>query len=438
MNIERSGILSAADTKRSIPVPFTVDAEMEWITIHFSYAPFQAVDADWSNQISLSLFDPYRFRGTRHNSETSRFFLSTDTASSGFVAGAIPAGEWFAYLDVHRIIGSGTVSYTISFVSEAEPRWYRGNLHAHTTHSDGRWDIPDLVQYALDEGHDFVALTDHNTVSGLSALGTITAGRIIPIYGSEITTTAGHALALGTRDYFEWRIGTPEAPGIADVYRRVTDSGALFVIAHPNDPGDPACTGCHWEYEEMKPGSARLVEIWNEGWSTSNEQSLASAYSWLNEGYRIVMTAGADIHDDPRTDASGSNSLGLNAVYAEAPTERAILNAIAGGRSYMTSGPVLLLTSSAGSEFGNRFMTGDTIPAGCDIYIHVDTAATDIDDYIRLIRNGDEISRRCVDEKSIRPCHTTAPAGSWFNAELRDSKGTLKAVTNAIFVAGVE
>lgn len=192
MNIERYGTLSAADSKRSIPIRFTVTASVEWLEIDFVYAPIRARDSEWSNQISLSLFDPYRYRGTRHNNTSSRIFISTDTATPGFMVGNIPAGEWIAYLDAHRIIGADTVSYEIHVVSESRSRWYTGNLHAHTIHSDGKWDVSDLVRYALEEGHDFTALTDHNTVSGLGALGTTTAGREMSGRG-RVTDPGSHS-----------------------------------------------------------------------------------------------------------------------------------------------------------------------------------------------------------------------------------------------------
>lgn len=41
-------------------------------------------------------------------------------------------------------------------------KWYRGNLHAHTTHSDGHKSPEDIVAIYKQGGYDFMALTDHD------------------------------------------------------------------------------------------------------------------------------------------------------------------------------------------------------------------------------------------------------------------------------------
>ncbi|MYD95309.1 MAG: hypothetical protein F4Y02_16835, partial [Chloroflexi bacterium] len=44
-------------------------------------------------------------------------------------------------------------------------RWYRGNLHAHSTNSDGAKSPADAVAWYRDAGYDFMALSDHHVVS---------------------------------------------------------------------------------------------------------------------------------------------------------------------------------------------------------------------------------------------------------------------------------
>jgi hypothetical protein len=38
----------------------------------------------------------------------------------------------------------------------------RGNLHAHTTFSDGRWPVREVIARYRDLGYDFLAITDHD------------------------------------------------------------------------------------------------------------------------------------------------------------------------------------------------------------------------------------------------------------------------------------
>ena len=39
--------------------------------------------------------------------------------------------------------------------------WYKGNLHTHTTRSDGRKSPEEVMALYRDHGYDFLALTDH-------------------------------------------------------------------------------------------------------------------------------------------------------------------------------------------------------------------------------------------------------------------------------------
>ena len=44
---------------------------------------------------------------------------------------------------------------------ESEGRWFRGNLHMHTTDSDGRLDPVSAREEYRKAGYDFIAVTDH-------------------------------------------------------------------------------------------------------------------------------------------------------------------------------------------------------------------------------------------------------------------------------------
>lgn len=40
-------------------------------------------------------------------------------------------------------------------------KWYKGNLHTHTTNSDGRLAPEVVINLYKEAGYDFLALTDH-------------------------------------------------------------------------------------------------------------------------------------------------------------------------------------------------------------------------------------------------------------------------------------
>ena len=39
--------------------------------------------------------------------------------------------------------------------------WYKGNLHTHTTNSDGAYTPEETIALYKSKGYDFLALTDH-------------------------------------------------------------------------------------------------------------------------------------------------------------------------------------------------------------------------------------------------------------------------------------
>ncbi len=64
------------------------------------------------------------------------------------------------------------------------------DLHLHSTHSDGTWPVADLIEYAVKQKMRYIALTDHDTVSGVKEAQALAGGRLEVIPGVEINTNA--------------------------------------------------------------------------------------------------------------------------------------------------------------------------------------------------------------------------------------------------------
>src|ERR1700733_12794801 len=62
------------------------------------------------------------------------------------------------------------------------------DLHLHTHHSDGTWSPRELVEHAVKIGMKHVAITDHDTVAGVSEAIDAAAGRLEVIPAVEINT----------------------------------------------------------------------------------------------------------------------------------------------------------------------------------------------------------------------------------------------------------
>ncbi len=443
MQITFDGELTVADMKKHIEHQFEMPTDATLLHITFDHSPQRAEDAPYANQVSLSLFDPTGFRGARHNNADQTIRLSIAEASPGYLSGELPAGQWTVVIDIHRIMPPDPLTYTIQVKISNDPitdeplhfpkgttasrgkGWYRGDLHGHTHHSDGRWDVADFVQYGRDYNLDFVTLTDHNTMSPLAEVDSLSSDDVLTMGGMELTTYYGHALALGTRQWHEWR--THQGKTMRDLAQDIIDSGALYVIAHPRSLGDPQCTGCRWEFDDMMPGIAHAVEVWNGLWDSYNQEGLELYYEWLNQGHKLVMTAGTDIHGQPPT---GVKSAGFNIVLADDLTEADILNAIRQGKSYLSSGPDI---KSIAFSDGKQAMMGDTLTTNAPVKLMLVWDGTDEGDNVRLISEGQIIQEQDATQ-SKRITATIDEPAKWYVAEIRAENGDLKAVTNPIWV----
>eukprot|EP01035_Chromulina_nebulosa_P011908 gene11908-15894_t len=235
LQVYRDGLLLAAAppaaveaprlmSAQHVPLAFDLPDGITRISGQFVATPKRAQGAEFDNLISLSVFGPKGSRGARHNNPAMDFSIDAMSATPGYLPGAIEAGRWMVFLDTFRVLGPDPVHYTLTVTLETErvaPRasydpaavagrgrgWYRGDLHAHTLHSDGRWDVPDLAAWARSRGLDFMTLSDHNTVSGQAQLRSLAGDDLLVMGGMELTTHAGHALSLGGSDWHEWRSG---------------------------------------------------------------------------------------------------------------------------------------------------------------------------------------------------------------------------------------
>lgn len=441
MHIRIDGTLDYRQHKQHIPFAFTVPKGTTRLSIRFDYAPKQSQGQVVENDLSLTLFDPQGARGARHCNPDRNLILTPYTASPGYISGPMPPGTWTVWIDAHRIMPPDQISYWFeidtSDTPETEaitewvkpvlkprgPGWYRGDLHGHSRHSDAEWDVPDLVQYGREYQLDFVSLTDHNTISPLAQMDSLATDSLLTMGGMELTTYFGHALALGIRQWQEWRAGWNDLK-MPDLAQQVMDNGGLFIIAHPDSIGDPYCTGCNWQYADMMPGNARCVEIWNGPWDgdSGNEQALERWFTWLNAGYRMVATAGTDIHG-PLSDPAP----GFNIVYAEERTEKAILQAIRQGHSYLSAGPRLEFNAS------DFWMMGDHIPDEMAQFT-LRWQAVSPSDVIQVIVNGQPTQIIESQAAGTHQWSLTVQSRSWCAVQIRDANGRMRAITNPIFM----
>jgi predicted metal-dependent phosphoesterase TrpH len=438
--LRRSAALTPADSKSYHLHRFAVPPGTEGLRLHFSYDR----GGDFPHSlVTLSLFDPAGFRGAGHRfAPRQAFDLSAGDATPGLLPGPLPAGEWTVEVDIHCVVAPGRYSLAVEAVPEAPPRprarpgppppgrgerrWLRGELHLHSTHSDGRWSVEEMAEAARGRDIDFMFLTDHNTVSGVEALREAAGDAIAVLPGQELTTFRGHALALGPERWLDWRTGR-EGRGMNDVAREVRAAGGILVVAHPDAPPDEVCTGCRWTHDDFDPALAHAVEVWGGLWDGPEERNpgcLELWRRWLNAGHRLTATGATDAHR--HEDWVGP--VPLTYVHAEGASLPDVLEALRQGRTYVSSGPRLEIRAAGGD--GRSAAVGGTIDASGGPTVEVSCSSAPAAE-LRLVVGGEARARQRVEGEG-RVAARVGPRDRWCCAELWRGP-VLLAVTSPIY-----
>ncbi len=157
-----------------------------------------------------------------------------------------------------------------------EDGWLRGDLHLHTSHSDGFNDVATVIavaEYLEDEtflayhpefvgNHlDFLALTDHRTTTQNDDPDFV-SDRLILIPGEEFGTD-GHAGCLGVTDTVHH---DPDGDGVTDddIAAAVDEAHAQGALFSPNHP---MLETHEWRWDVRDHDA---VEIWNFGWALAS------------------------------------------------------------------------------------------------------------------------------------------------------------------------
>ncbi len=335
------------------------------------------------NVVDIGIFDPSGhalgdargFRGWSGGARRS-FRISRSHATPGYLAGPIAPGRWAVALGPYQIAGAGTpwtVRVTLHFGPKGprfEPRpaptavpgrgpgWYRGDLHVHTVHSDGRQTQAQVLADARAAGLDFIGSSEHNTSSAQRTWGRHVPDDFLVIAGEEVTTRAGHWLATGVEPgtWIDWRY-RPEDGQLARFADRARAAGGLAIAAHPYQLG----SGIGWQFGDDF-AEMDAVEVWNGPWSglnqTANERAVQRWHRLLTDGVLKPAVGNSDSHDHDQ-----QIGLAQTIVRAGALSVPELLAGYRGGHSWLAESARvgLELTAALGEV---TYGCGDRVPSG--------------------------------------------------------------------------
>jgi hypothetical protein len=224
----------------------------------------------------------------------------------------------------------------------APGRWLRGNLHAHTTNSDGAMPPEKLAAHYAHAGWDFLVITDHwhvstipepftlaNAPTGIADITVLPGIEVNSGPGSTSARTNYHVVGIGVEDTIPRNTdltGPAAAQWFIDAIR---EQGGEAVIAHPYWSGltlhDLAEVRRYLAIEvfntdtEMHIGRGRSETLWDD---------------LLTNGFSTLALGVDDCH------RPGQDSLrGWTVVRAADRTPAAIIAALRAGHFYASSGP---------------------------------------------------------------------------------------------------
>ena len=300
----------------------------------------------------------------------------------------------------------------------APGRFWRGNLHTHSTLSDGAR-LPEQVAESYQSmGYDFLMLSEHFIDAydwPIADTRNLRSNRFTTVLGAEVhapETSVGelwHIVAAGLPLDFE-PCGPEETA--EQLAQRAADSGAFVAIAHPA-----------WSQLTIEDGRAidcaHAVEIYNHGCAVETDRG----EGWylmdqlLNENRRLTAIATDDAHFRAG-DKDGFG--GWVHVKADSLDPDALLEALKAGHFYSSQGPQIHELSISGDE-----MTIATSP--------VDTIAVIGGTSRSTIHDGKSITAAALDLSGLSKGWLLRAPSKWIRVVAVDAAGK-RAWTNPIWL----
>ncbi|MGE5610522.1 MAG: PHP domain-containing protein [Bacillota bacterium] len=206
--------------------------------------------------------------------------------------------------------------------------WLRGNLHTHTTRSDGTRDLQATIHEYASHEHDFLMISDHDIYTSAEDYAKVDASGLVLIPGTELTAAGPHLLHVNPD-----RLQRPH-PQRQRILREASEYQGFLIACHPNWQG--SFNHCTLEQLMEWDGYAGM-EIYN-GVIGRLEGSPYALDKWdllLSHGRRVWGFANDDSH------LASDVARGWNVVYATQRTAGAIAGAMAAGCFYASTGVII-------------------------------------------------------------------------------------------------
>ena len=207
--------------------------------------------------------------------------------------------------------------------------WFKGNMHTHTTASDGALTPEEAIRDYWEKEYDFLVLTDHNKLLPESEYrGMLVLRGVELAYNDTPHHKAYHFIAVdpddGIMDYEDHTFGqNPQA-----IIDHILAHRGYCILAHP-----------YWSLlspeDMMKLHGYEAVEVMNSVSDPATRGDSCYALDvMMAQGHPMPMVASDDTHH-----YNGENGWAATWVNAASHSKADIMEALHAGRFYASEGP---------------------------------------------------------------------------------------------------
>lgn len=331
-----------------------------------------------TNTIDIGLMDESgKFLGWSGSSR-SEITVGQFGSTSGYLSQPINSGKWKIIIGAYHVVPQGVeVEYDISFEFKSEKLLF-GDLHIHTTASDGFYDACEIGKKAKELGLDFIGLANHNNFSENLNLPHIDGLTFIPAV--EWTHYKGHMNFFGVKEPFENSFIANSEDEMKEIVAHARSLGAVISVNHPK------CSICPylWENEDFD-----MLEVWNGPMRPTNIRGHKYWTELLRQGRKIPIVGGSDYHKPHMPVKLGNPVTG---VYSPSMSSDDIIDSLKKGHAFVTSG-------TGGVKLNLRSgkaMMGDTVTLNTADGIDIEAENLKGESLILVTDSGETLIKKCV------------------------------------------
>lgn len=226
------------------------------------------------------------------------------------------------------------LSNPFSLKAEDGYLWLKGNVHSHTTNSDGRVSPQERVDGYVEQGYDFLCLSDHHTITPVDSVRRPADFTLIQGVELHPDNPFGgqrhHFLALNVRDDMDAAKMPPQ-----HVIDAVREQGGSVWLAHP-----------YWSSINVMRDVLPLrglagVEVFNATCHRMGRGDSGVHWNdWMELTGQLRPALGTDdAHGHPAEDSDTYQGWTMVRVKEDSPA--AIVAALEAGNSYASTGPLI-------------------------------------------------------------------------------------------------